>query len=263
MSEEKKQSKKTSTSTQLAMIIGAAVLLVVALYLVTDISKQALSPQSPIEGETAVEEGLNGEPSADRSVVEEHADVPLSESIAPQADSLEAVIEGSEGEERRTAQQELVDLFVGAGRVDRAAILQHELAEELDTAEAWRRSGDYYYEWMAGIEDDNAAEVAELAVASYEQALRHDPDDLDMRADMATAYLETNEPMRGVEEIQAVLEEDPNHLQARFNYGIMLSMIGRTEEAIEQFEAVQDIVGEESPFYEQANQIIGAIEEQR
>jgi tetratricopeptide (TPR) repeat protein len=65
--------------------------------------------------------------------------------------------------------------------------------------------------------------------------------------------------MRGVEEINRVLEEDPDHFQARFNKGIMLTMIGRAEEAIQQFERVKEIVGTDSPYYQQANQAIETI----
>ena len=78
---------------------------------------------------------------------------------------------------------------------------------------------------------------------------------------MATAYLQTNQPMRGVQAINRVLEANPNHFQARFNKGIMLTMIGRAEEAIQQFEQVREIVGSDSPYYQQANQAIETIEQ--
>ena len=77
---------------------------------------------------------------------------------------------------------------------------------------------------------------------------------------MATAYLSTNNPMQGVQEIRKVLDADSTHLHARFNYGIMLSMIGRAEKAVEQFEFVKTLVDETSPLYRQADEAIRAVQ---
>ena len=77
---------------------------------------------------------------------------------------------------------------------------------------------------------------------------------------MATAYLNTNNPMQGVQEVRRVLDTDSTHLHARFNYGIMLALIGRTEKAIEQFEFVKRQVDESSPYYQQAVNAIRSVQ---
>jgi len=255
--------KQTSPGLQLAMVVGVAVMLVVALFFITNLSKELSAPVNPVPAE---EEGLAtrsegpGEPTEsifDRLEADE-SDLPPG--IAPVVDSLRTVIAEGEGDAVDEARRQKIDMLIGAGRMDHAAVEQRRLAEQVDTPDAWRRTGDLFYEWMdrmnAGPEK---VEVAQAAIAAYDRVLAEQPDDLDVRADLATALLETDDPMRGVEEIQLVLEEDPDHLQARFNYGIMLAMIGRTEASIEQFEHAQRIVGEDSPFYRQAEQIIAEL----
>jgi tetratricopeptide (TPR) repeat protein len=177
-------------------------------------------------------------------------------------ETLQSEISQRSGAERRAKQQELVNLYVGAGQLGQAAIIQRRIAEASGAPDAWRRAGDLLYSWMETLEGQQPAssQVAESVVQAYQNVLDQQPDNLDVRTDMATAYLQTNQPMRGVQEINQVLDADPDHFQARFNKGIMLTMIGRAEEAIQQFERVKEIVGTDSPYYQQANQAIETIQ---
>jgi tetratricopeptide (TPR) repeat protein len=249
-------------------MIGIAAMLVVALFFITNLSKDLSAPVTPVpanEEATFTERpaGAEEEPDADRpSIFERLAadESALPGGIGSVVDSLDAVIDASEGEAAQQARRQKIDMLIGAGRMDHAAVTQRAVAREEGSPEAWRRAGDLFYEWMGRMnEGPERVEVAEAAIAAYDRVLAQTPDNLDVRADLATALLETNEPMRGVEEIQRVLDADPDHLQARFNYGIMLAMIGRAEAAIAQFEHAQRIVGEGSPFYRQAEQIIAEL----
>lgn len=268
--DDEASNSRSNATVQLGLMIGIAAMLVVALFFITNLSKDLSAPVTPVPAGT--ENSLTERPGAnvgstntdgpsifERLAADESA---LPGGIAPTVDSLNAVIAASDGAEAQRARRQKVDLLIGVGRMDHAAVTQRELALEEDSPEAWRRAGDLFYEWMGRMnEGPERVEVAEAVVAAYERVLAETPDNLDVRADLATALLETNEPMQGVEEIQRVLDTDPDHLQARFNYGIMLAMIGRTEASIEQFEHAQRIVGEGSPFYRQAEQIIAELRE--
>lgn len=239
---------------QIGILVGISAVLVIALFLVTSVSKELNAPApDPLASQPAASPPVNP-----------HDDVPLPAAVAEQVEQLETEIEAASGPERLAKQRELVNLYIGVGRYARAAQMQEAIAAEATTAEAWRRTGDLYYDWMDSLQDQSPDKraAADRAVQAYQRALELDPGNLDVRTDMATAYLNSSSPMLGVQEIKAVLEEDPNHLQARFNYGIMLSMINRPEQAIEQFEAVQQIVGEDSPYYQQATDAIAAIRQQ-
>lgn len=260
---------------QVGMIVGAALLLVVGLFLVTTWSQRiewgnAASdpaatemPPGSADGPVAARAGAGRTAPADlQTLVEQSGADSIPGPLRKQIATLEEEIAQLNGAERRTKRQELVNLYVGAGQLGRAALAQQRIAENTGASEEWRRTGDLLYSWLERLEGQPPSPaIAQHVVQAYQKFLDEHPDDLDVRTDLATAYLQTNNPMRGVQEINRVLEQDPDHFQARFNKGVMLTMIGRAEDAIAQFERVKEIVGPDSPYYRQADQVIQTIQE--
>lgn len=238
-------SSQEALKRQVGMIIAAGLILVVALFMITAVSKKVE------ERRPAVEEMTQG-----GSLPEEALPQDLAELVA----ALDAEIALLDGEERVAKQREKLFLFVREERMDLAAGEQQAIARAVGTAAEWKRAGDLYYDWMTDIpEPVRKAEVASQAVTAYEQALALDMDNLDVRTDMATAYLHTGNPMKGVSEIKRVLEVDPTHLNANFNYGLMLTMINRPDKAIEQFEMVMALSDTASAHYQRASSAIHTI----
>lgn len=253
----KKREELPTSSRQVGIILGTGVLLVIVLFLVTAISREQAT--RPVVGTTPAATPPAGAQSAPTLPA---SSTPLPPFVAEQSATLEAEIETLTGEEKLAKQQELITLFLTSGRLDKAAPVQKTIAQELDSPDVWRRTGDLYYDWMRQLEDEGRKDpvVAQEAISAYQRVLEVEPNNLDVRTDMATAFLSSNNPMQGVQEIKKVLDVDPNHVQARFNYGIMLAMIGRAEQALEQFENVKTLVGTESPFFQQAVDAIRSIE---
>ena len=246
---------------QLGVLIGAAVLLVVGLYVVTLVSKQGVAsePAAPTASAGSAQSAQSAQ-----SVVEDHEldAQPLPEQIAAQAGALEQEIAGLDGEAKLAKQRELIGLYVGAGRSDRAAVIQQDVAEAVDTPDAWTRTGNLFYEWMESVEEGHKAEVAPLAIAAYQKVLETEPDDVDVRAKMAWAYqYDRQSPMEAITQTNLVLEQDPDHLQANFNRGLFLMRISRFDQAIEQLERVKEIAGEGTPISAQAQAVIEAVRE--
>ena len=261
---------------QVTFVVGGVLVLVVGLFVLTTWSQETWSGSSggasqPSPDAAASAAGaMSGSASASATsasslkelVTQASSGESLPPQMAAQVDSLEAAIANQSGAQMQDTRRELINAYVGAGHLGSAALVQKQMAEAAGTPEAWRRTGDLLYSWMETLKGQPVAvQVAEHVVQAYQRVLEQQPDNLDVRTDMATAYLQTNSPMRGVKEINRVLDEDPDHFQARFNKGIMLVMIGRTDQAIAQFEKVKGIVGEESPYYQQAEQAIQTIRE--
>jgi cytochrome c-type biogenesis protein CcmH/NrfG len=252
---------------QVGMVIGGAVLAVIVLFAATTWSQQmewgtsSTEPAAPMASSGAASAQPSTAPTDLETLVRENATDSIPEPLRRQIATLEDEIAQQTGEGQRARQQELVNLYIGAGRLGQAALVQRRIAEASGDPDAWRRTGDFLYSWMETFEGQQPASssVAEHVVTAYQNVLEQQPGNLDVRTDMATAFLQTNQPMRGVEAINRVLEEDPDHFQARFNKGIMLTMIGRAEEAIQQFERVKEIVGTDSPYHQQAEQAIQTI----
>ena len=238
-------------------VVGLSILLVVALYMITVISKQPgmrdteAVASAPVEARAA-------------SVIQEHESIPVSETYRARVDSLRGVIESAETAESVGTRRQLVEFLIGIGRVDRAAIEQQRVARITEEAADWRMAGDLLFDWMEMSESDAKSQVALLTIDAYKKLLEQRPDDLDARADLGWAYqYDPRNPMEAIRQTNLVLEESPDHLGANYNRGVFLLRINRLDDAVEQFERVKTIAGADSPYYRQAEMWIDTIEESR
>ncbi|QXD16637.1 zinc ribbon domain-containing protein [Rhodocaloribacter litoris] len=236
---------------QVGILIGAGVLLVLGLYLITLVSKGVERGPAPAQ------------PAAQAAPAP--ATGPLPEDVAARAEALAEEINRLTGEAALEKRRELVRLYAQAGRYDLAAAEQKSLAERENTEEAWVLAGNLYYDWMERQTGTARTLFARQAIAAYRKALEINPDNLDVRTDMAIAYLyDPEQPMKAIEETNAVLARDPNHVQANFNRGLMLLQINRVDQALEQFEKVKTIVGNPNdPVYQRAEQVIATLRNQQ
>lgn len=235
---------------QVFSVIGLGVLLVAALFTVTMVSKRTFPPESS--------------PPAVSSTPVIPSQAPLSAELADRINQLDLAIENDTTALTLVLRREKIFTLVEGGRIDMAATLQSQIAEETGLAEDWKRVGDLYYEWMAEeTQPGPRSGIADQAVSAYQMVLALEPDNLDARTDMATAYLNTGTPMLGVTEIKKVLETDPNHLNANFNYGLMLARINRIDEAVAQLQIVLELAPDPTSMHHQrASTLILSIQEQ-
>jgi hypothetical protein len=68
--------------------------------------------------------------------------------------------------------------------------------------------------------------------------------------------------MLAIQEINAVLAINSNHVIANFYRGVMLARIERFDQASEQFEKVVSITDEEEPIHQQSLQWLDLIRSQ-
>ena len=235
---------------QVFVLMGLGVLFVIILFVATTVSKRTSSPETVLP--TAV--------LADDASLR----TPLSGELADRIAELDAAIMSDTSAVALLLMREKMYVLAEGGRLDMAADVQSAIAEQTGLAEDWKTAGDLYYEWMTNeTQTPERGNAAVSAVNAYQATLALDPDNLDVRTDMATAYLNTGSPMLGVTEIKKVLEVDPDHLNANFNYGLMLARINRTEEAIAQLERVRALAPDSTSVHHQrASALIASIREQ-
>lgn len=234
---------------QVAILLVSSVLVVVALYLITQVSKMRF----PVAQEAVAETRS----SANGTDAQQAA--PLTGDLAEQAARIEDEMGGLEGDALRAKQNELATLFTQAGRLDRVATLREQSAATANTAEAWTEAGYALYELMEATPGNERPDIAQRAADAYDRALSLGEDDLVVRTAMAMAYMNTRAPMQGVMQIRQVLETDPDHLEGNFYYGVMLMQISRLDQALAQFEKVKTLVGPEQPLHRQADMMIANI----
>lgn len=230
---------------QVIIVVSAALLLVVALYAVTTMSGGSGGSFDSI-----------AQPSQDQQTVE-----PLASQWQDRERRLMSEIEQATGDAQIDARRRLIDMYFAADRLDFAADQTVLIAEAIGSEDEWILAGNLYFDWMQRAPDTQKAPWAQKAVGAYQAALDMNPDNLDVRTDMAIAYLyDPQNSMLAIQETNRVLAADSTHIQANFNRGIMLNQINRTDQAIEQFERVKRIIGNpEDPVYQRAEGAIAQL----
>ncbi|NQV72854.1 zinc-ribbon domain-containing protein [bacterium] len=207
---DKHPESQKAVGRQIGIIVASALLVVLALYVVTTMSKAGTESSAT--------------------------------SLPP---ALREKMAGLSGEELVAAQRELVDLYFAAGRFDLAAEETEVMAGSLNSENEWAIAGNLYYDWMERQDPSLRTPWARKAIAAYQEVLKINPANLDVRTDMAIAYMyDPQNSMMAIQETNAVLAQDSLHMQANFNRGIMLMQIDRTVQAAEQFQKVMELIGD-------------------
>lgn len=131
-----------------------------------------------------------------------------------------------------------------------------------NSPEGWYESGRYYLTAAFGsVQTDPTSSVqwARRAIAEFEKslALRDDPQVRVALAEAAT--FDPSDPMRPIQELRAVLEEDPDNLDATFLLGERRLMIGRVDQAREAFDRVLELAPAGSAVRERAQSALESI----
>ena len=130
------------------------------------------------------------------------------------------------------------------------------------TAEGWYESARYYLTAAFGsIQSDPESSVrwARRAIADFERSLAIEESPRVRVALAEAATFDPSDPMRPIQELQAVLEADPDNVDAIFLLGERRLMIGRTGPARESFERVLELAPADAPVRQRAEAALATI----
>ena len=181
-SEDEAADEQAAMGRQIALLVGGALTIVLGLFLLTQWSAQYDWNSESVSEAPSAQAGGNGSGSASapgsggqqprsapsqgeeraaptdlQTLLDQTADS-LTGAVAGQIDSLRARINQASGAEKRELQSELVNLFIGAGHPDRAAVVQKDLADATGAVDAQRRAADLLYRWMQKVQGQGQRE---------------------------------------------------------------------------------------------------------
>lgn len=118
------------------------------------------------------------------------------------------------------------------------------LESDPNDPDAIKQVANAYY---ALHEGSRSAAYAQKGIEYYTRYLELEPDDADVRTDMAVLYFYTGKTDRAIQEASEVIQAHPDHTQANFNLGVFYWR-GRSdyEAAARQFMTVIDLLSESS-----------------
>jgi len=141
-----------------------------------------------------------------------------------------------------------IDFWTSQDRNDIATLLSREEAKERGSSEQWERSGDLATRAFRES-DDSLAKVFFLqeAVSSYEKALDTQPN-TDTKLKLAKIHTSlTGATMQGVLLLREIVEDDPAHVQANYELGLLSLQSGQNDKALARFD---QLIKQEPKFIE-------------
>lgn len=92
--------------------------------------------------------------------------------------------------------------------------------------------------YSAISEPQKATLYAEKARNYYQQFLKTDSSDFEVRNNLAMTYVVSNTPMQAIMELRKVLAAQPSNEQAQFNLGLLAIQSGQFDKAINRFKTL-------------------------
>ena len=133
----------------------------------------------------------------------------------------------------------LIVAFASNEWYDSAAFYAGELAEASGGSNSNEKALDLYYQAFTLALDENRARTLGEQVRYYGEAvLRDHPSNLEAKSKMAMTFLTTAEPMKGIQMLREVVEEDENNELALYNLGLLSMQSGQYDKAVDRFEKV-------------------------
>lgn len=107
--------------------------------------------------------------------------------------------------------------------------LEGAVTKNPEDVQAWTQLAHLYFD----------TDQVQKAIGAYQKALELKGDDADLWTDLGVMYRRSNDPQTALEAFDKAAALDPNHLQSRFNRGIVLHFdLGRTDEALIAWQSV-------------------------
>ncbi|MFC2123836.1 tetratricopeptide repeat protein [Bacteroidota bacterium] len=133
-------------------------------------------------------------------------------------------------------------LYTSIYRYDSAAEFRAVKAEIDPTVDHIEAAGEAYYEALGFAMDKNKAALLGVRARKYfNRILEVNPDRYDIKTKVGMTYISTDDPMRGINTLKEVIEQDPENELALFNLGVLSVQSGQYEKAIEWFKALTKV----------------------
>lgn len=130
----------------------------------------------------------------------------------------------------------LVGLYKQAGLYDSAAWYADKANSFFKTKESLLKAANTSYEaYTFAVDPGRQKSQAEKTRALFAQVLEADPSNLEAKTKTAMTYL-SEAPMKGVQMLREVIDQDPSNELALFNMGMLSVQSGQYGRAVDWFE---------------------------
>ncbi|ASU31912.1 tetratricopeptide repeat protein [Mucilaginibacter xinganensis] len=197
----------------------------------------------------------------DVTVVSAAAKVLIGAALSSQVNDLESQLQKATAEgDKVNLQKKLAKLWDDVNQPAPAAFYYQAVAQQENKFEEWKNAGSRFNDAYK-LTQDTASQPAFVtnAIASYKNAVKLDPSNLDAKAGLGVAYVnqtslgitdpDGGSPMQGIMLLLDVVKQDPNNRNANLSLGLFAMKSGQYEKAVARFKTIIAQKAEVEPYF--------------
>ena len=214
--------------TQIAVISGAVVLIVLLLFANTRLPKK--------EGKPVMSDHA-GSNNTGTSTLLENAKKALSTDQKLIFEKQEQALKVSP--DKKQSFENNVHVWDSLRQPVIAAYYMEQLAISSPTEKNWNEAGNRYYGAARFVKETDKPTLYEKAIECLEKALELNPENIDAKIKLAACYVEgSSEPMKGIGLLREVEKTDSNNVDLQLNFAFFSVKSGQWDKAIARFKKV-------------------------
>lgn len=210
------------------VIVVLGILLIVGMYSLPKV----VVDNDNAENQAFIDESVPG------GVVDHSSAIP--EDVLPRVEYWkDQLIVGDQLQQNLGALDSLMGVFIQINKYDSAAYYAERYAQTFNTVSHWQKAGDAYFEaFTFALDKAKIDMLGQKARLAYEQVLEKQPNNFDVKHNVAMTYVSSSNPMQGIMMLREIIENDPSNQKALISMGRMSIQTGQFENAVQRFETL-------------------------
>ena len=137
---------------------------------------------------------------------------------------------------RSAVATKLAASYTTAQRFDSAGYYLATVAQAKPSEKAWQTAADSYFEaYTFASSAERKKMLGTEARELYDKVLATNPNNLDAKANLGMAYMNSDNPVKGITIMREVLEQNPRHEKTLYYLGEMAIQSNQLDKAAERF----------------------------
>lgn len=146
-------------------------------------------------------------------------------------------LNASDNKKRCNFADSLADLFISIQKYDSATSYAKRLVLSNSDNNTRKTAGNIYFRLFSLAEEPTAANsFAAKAQEQFSTILETDPDNAEVKNNLAMTYVTSENPMKAISLLREVIAKNPNDETAIFNLGFLSIQSGQFAKAVDRFE---------------------------
>lgn len=218
---------KSVNKTQIAVIAGSIILIVLLLFAKTEIPKK----------EDAKSSEHSSPNSAGILAIIENAKAGLTEVQKKKVEMLEDAVKNAS--DKKTAFENIINQLDSLQQPVIAAYYFEQAAMISSTEGNWFDAGNRFFEATRSVKEAEKQVIYSKAIACFEKTLELNPKNVEAKINLGACYVEgSQEPMKGITLLREAEKIDSNNVNLQLNFAFFSEKSGQWDKAIRRFEKV-------------------------